>query len=229
MPSMVATSSPEPAKASRVSRSPLVSVGRTCSVSTPYTGPESRPSSIRNVEAPVTSSPARIACCTGAAPRQAGSSEKCRLTQPWAGMSKAALGSSAPYATTGQQSGAISRSRARKSSSRGLTGLSTSIPASSARAATDWRRACGRVRRGASGRVTTAATSCRPEAIRASRAGTATSGVPAKTSFIGGAGLSGRKAERGAASRGAPVYGPWHQGAYAHPRAPRTCAYAPGA
>ncbi|CAM5485695.1 hypothetical protein STANM309S_04791 [Streptomyces tanashiensis] len=45
---------------------------------------------------PVTWSPAIRECCTGAAPRQAGSSEKCRLTQPRAGMSRATLGSSAP-------------------------------------------------------------------------------------------------------------------------------------
>ena len=38
----------------------------------------------------------RMACCTGAAPRQAGSSEKCRLTQPCRGMSSAGRGSSAP-------------------------------------------------------------------------------------------------------------------------------------
>lgn len=88
------------------------------------------------------SSPAMIECCTGAAPRQAGSSEKCRLTHPWAGMSSATRGSSAPYATTGQQSGAISRSRARNSSSRGFTGFSTSIPASSARCATGLATRC---------------------------------------------------------------------------------------
>ena len=40
------------------------------------------PASSRNVVAPVNSSPARIARWTGDAPRQAGSSEKCRLTQP---------------------------------------------------------------------------------------------------------------------------------------------------
>ena len=39
----------------------------------------------------MTSSPAMTACCTGAAPRQAGSSEKCRLTQPCRGMSSARL------------------------------------------------------------------------------------------------------------------------------------------
>ena len=45
---------------------------RIVSVITPYVGPASSSLTIRNVVAPVTSSPAQIACCTGAAPRQAG-------------------------------------------------------------------------------------------------------------------------------------------------------------
>lgn len=53
-----------------------MSVGRIVSVTTPYTGPESSAGSIRKVVAPVTVSPAAIAACTGAAPRQAGSREK---------------------------------------------------------------------------------------------------------------------------------------------------------
>ncbi len=73
-----------------------MSVGRTVSVIVPSTGPVSSPSSMRNVVAPVTSSPAITARCTGAAPRQAGSSEKWRLTQPWRGMSRAARGTIAP-------------------------------------------------------------------------------------------------------------------------------------
>ena len=85
MPSRRATSSRAPATASRSSRSPAVSVGRIVSVSVPKTGPVSRPASSWNTLAPVTSSPCSTACCTGAAPRQAGSSEKCRLTQPCAG------------------------------------------------------------------------------------------------------------------------------------------------
>ena len=101
MPSMVVTSKVAPACARRFSRSPAVSVGRIGSVTTPYTGPVSRPASIRNVDAPVMSSPARIACWTGAAPRHAGSSEKCRFTQPCRGMSRVCWRRSAPYATTG--------------------------------------------------------------------------------------------------------------------------------
>ncbi len=66
------------------------------SVITPNVGPASIASTMRNVVAPVTSSPAQIACCTGAAPRHAGRQEKCRLTQPSGGMSSAEAGSSAP-------------------------------------------------------------------------------------------------------------------------------------
>ena len=96
-----------------------MSVGRIGSVMLAKVGPASSSSTIRKVVAPVTWSPARIARCTGAAPRQAGSSEKCRLTQPCGGMSSTDWGSRAPYATTGQQSGASSVSRATKSGSRG--------------------------------------------------------------------------------------------------------------
>ena len=73
-----------------------MSVGRILSVTTPYTGPESRLGSIRNVVAPVMVSPAAIAACTGAAPRQAGSSEKCRLIQPRGGTASRSSRSSAP-------------------------------------------------------------------------------------------------------------------------------------
>ena len=48
------------------------------------------------VEAPVTSSPAMIACWTGAAPRQAGRSEKCRLIQPSRGIASASGGMRLP-------------------------------------------------------------------------------------------------------------------------------------
>ncbi|MDX6342125.1 MAG: hypothetical protein QOH87_2263 [Trebonia sp.] len=73
-----------------------MSVGRIGSVSVPKTGPASSSFTIRKVVAPVMSSPRRTACCTGAAPRQAGSTEKCRFTQPCGGMSSADCGSSAP-------------------------------------------------------------------------------------------------------------------------------------
>ena len=136
-----------------------MSVGRTWSVTVPNTGPVSRPSSSWKTLAPVSSSPCSTACCTGAAPRHAGSSEKCRLIQPYLGMSRAAGGTSAPYATTGTQSGARSRSRARNSGSRGRAGVSTSIPRSSAQAAAGERTSRRPRPAGASGRVTTAASS----------------------------------------------------------------------
>ena len=73
-----------------------MSVGRIVSVTTPYTGPESRLRSIWNVVAPVTESPAAMAACTGAAPRHAGSREKCRLIQPLPGTASSPSLSSAP-------------------------------------------------------------------------------------------------------------------------------------
>src|ERR1700744_1321721 len=183
MPSSVSTSSRAPDTASRPSRSPAVSRGPTVSVSTPNTGPASSSFTIWNVVAPVTSSPCSSACWTGAAPRQAGSTEKCRLTQPRAGMSSATWGSSAPYAVTGQQSGLMARSRSRNSGSRALTGFSTSSPASAPSRATGLASRCRPRPAGASGRVTTATTSWR-EASRPVSAATAGSGVPANTSRI---------------------------------------------
>src|SRR5215218_7572170 len=163
MPSMVSTSSAAPVIDNRCSRSPAVSDGWIGSRMLAKVGPASSSRTIRKVVAPVIWSPARMACCTGAAPRQAGSSEKCRLIHPYAGMSRTRCGSSAPYATTGQQSGAISASRVTKSSSRGRNGLRVSIPSSAARSATGL------------------AVSFFPRPLGASSEGTATSGVPAKT------------------------------------------------
>ena len=48
----------------------------------PKTSPASSSATSWKTVAPVTSSPAMIARCTGAAPRQRGKSEKCRLIQP---------------------------------------------------------------------------------------------------------------------------------------------------
>ena len=96
IPSKVATSRAAPESANRDSNCPAVSSGRITSVTVPYTGPVSSPSSNAKVDAPVILSPCRIAACTGAAPRQAGSSEKCRFTQPCWGMSSAARETSAP-------------------------------------------------------------------------------------------------------------------------------------
>ena len=73
------TSRPAPPSARRPSRSPAVSVGRIRSVITPNTGPASSSLTMRNVVAPVTSSPAQIACWTGAAPRQCGQAREVQV------------------------------------------------------------------------------------------------------------------------------------------------------
>jgi hypothetical protein len=200
MPSRVATSSPAPPSASRASRSPAVSVGRMVWVIRPYVGPASSSRTIRNVVAPVTSSPAQIACCTGAAPRHAGSTEKWRLTQPFVGIARADSGISAPYATTGTQSGSSAARAAWNSGSRGCTGLSTGTPSSSARSPTGEATIRRPRPAGASGRVTTPTRSC-ADAATASRAGSATSGVPAKTTLTGRA----RGSRAGRTSRPVPA------------------------
>jgi hypothetical protein len=157
-----------------------VSPGPIGSVITPYTGPASSSATSSNVVAPVMSSPCQMACGTGAAPRQAGSSEKCRFTHPCGGISSAARGISAPYAVTGQQSGASARSRSWNAGSRGEAGFSTSMPASAAHRATALGPNCRPRPAAASGRVSTATTSCLDRS-NSSREGTAVCGVPAKT------------------------------------------------
>ena len=54
--------------------------------------PVSRPSSIFITVTPVSASPAMMARLIGAAPRQRGSSEACRLKQPSGGASRIGLG-----------------------------------------------------------------------------------------------------------------------------------------
>ena len=96
MPSRVASNRSAPDSANRASTAPAVSRGCNGSTSVPKIGPVSRPSSSRKVQAPVTSSPCQMACCTGAAPRQAGNNEKWRLIQPWVGIASAADGINPP-------------------------------------------------------------------------------------------------------------------------------------
>ncbi len=69
------------APAARVSMSP-VSAGSIASAACARIGPVSIPSSMRMMVLPVTWSPARMAACTGAAPRQRGSSDAWTLMQP---------------------------------------------------------------------------------------------------------------------------------------------------
>jgi hypothetical protein len=59
-------------------------------------GPVSSPTSIRMIVMPVSLSPARIARCIGAAPRQRGSSDPWMLKQPCRGASRMGLGRISP-------------------------------------------------------------------------------------------------------------------------------------
>ena len=133
----------------------------------------------------MTVSPAAMAACTGAAPRQAGSSEKCRFTHPLAGTASRSSRSSAPKATTGQQSGCRSDSSAMNSAEFGRSGRSTGMSCSRARRATGDGLGLPCRPDAASGRVSTAITSWRGESIRLCSAGSAGSGVPAKTRRTG--------------------------------------------
>ena len=140
---------------------------------------------MRNVDAPVISSPCRIACCTGAAPRQAGSSEKCRLIQPCC--RHVERGRRQQRAVRDDRA-AVDAELAQPVEELRVAGLSPASapahrpprPASATGDAVTRRPRPAR----AGGRVTTATTSC--SASRAARAamGTAASGVPAKASLI---------------------------------------------
>ena len=59
-------------------------------------GPVSRPASMRITVAAVSVSPAMMARWIGAAPRQRGSAEACRLRQPCRGASSTGLGRISP-------------------------------------------------------------------------------------------------------------------------------------
>ena len=159
-PSSVATSSPAPAVDSRCSRSPAVSVGRIVSVITPYVGPVSRPSSSRNVVAPVTSSPAMTACWTGrgAAP---GRQQREVQVDPAGGRHGQHRGRDAGRRTRrrGRRRGPARPAARGSRGHRRRGGVSTSRPSASARTRTGdgTRRAAAAGR--ASGRVRTATTS----------------------------------------------------------------------
>ena len=97
--------------ASRSCSSPAVSRAPIGVLAREITGPVSRPASIRITLMPVVASRARIARWIGAAPRQRGSSDACRFTQPSRGHASTARGSSSPYAITIRRSGARRRAR----------------------------------------------------------------------------------------------------------------------
>ncbi len=87
------TSAPVTAIAARTS--PLVASGSIVNGSEAYTGPASSASTSWKTVAAVSVSPAITARWTGAAPRYAGRSEKCRFTQPSRGASRAGRGAGA--------------------------------------------------------------------------------------------------------------------------------------
>ena len=101
------------------------------------TGPVSRPSSMRMTMTPVSASPAMMARATGAAPRQRGSSEACRLRQPSGGASR--IGSAAGSARRRRRR--RHRRRARRSvrprrPPSGVAGVTTGMPKRSATSCT---------------------------------------------------------------------------------------------
>ncbi|KFI51395.1 hypothetical protein BCAL_1126 [Bifidobacterium callitrichos DSM 23973] len=85
-----------PSTARRSSSSPEVSRPVRSTLIVAMTGPSSSPSPTLNTSAPVVLSPAQMERCTGAAPRQAGRLEKCRLYQPSGTASSTALGRMLP-------------------------------------------------------------------------------------------------------------------------------------
>ena len=183
MPSSAEASRCEPSSARRASSSPEVSWAPIETVDWARIGPASMPRVMRNTVAPVTSSPAQMARCTGAAPRHCGSNEKCRLYQPIGNASSTSCLSSLPYATTAAASAPVAASSAMKVSSPGSDSI-TGSPSSMAACLTGLGISLRPRPVGASGRVSTATTSkCSASPANARKAGTATSGVPANSTF----------------------------------------------
>ena len=81
-----------PTCANRSCSEPPVSVGCKATVVTASMGPVSNPASMRIIVMPLALSPACIALCMGAAPRQRGSSEAWTFMQPNRGMSSNRFG-----------------------------------------------------------------------------------------------------------------------------------------
>ncbi len=88
-----------PSSASASSASPAVAVSGTSISRMANTSPASSSATSWNTLAPSTRSPAMSARCTGAAPRHAGSREKCRLIHPAVGAESSGSRTSPPYAT----------------------------------------------------------------------------------------------------------------------------------
>ena len=131
---------------------------------------------------PVSVSPARIACATGAAPRQRGSSDAWTLIARPSTRASSAPGMRLPYAAQMSTAGRSART-ASSSTPRRRAGWSTVRPSSAARCATAERRIRPRWA-GRSGWVTTPARMICPAAASATSAssdGSANAGVPRKT------------------------------------------------
>ncbi len=92
------------------------------------TGPVSSPSAIFITHTPLSASPAMMARLIGAAPRQRGSSEACRLKQPSGTASRIGTGRISPYATTTAASALCARNSASASSVRNVFGVRTDKP-----------------------------------------------------------------------------------------------------
>ena len=116
------------------SRWPAVSTAPIGWVSCPKMSPASSSGTSWKTLAPVRSSPAMIARWTGAAPRQRGSSEKCRFIQPSRGAESSGSRTRPPYATITPRSGAIAVTASVASPDRRLAFRSLRPSSSAARA-----------------------------------------------------------------------------------------------
>ena len=173
---MAARKAMPPSRASLSCRLPPVSSAAIGQVSRSHTGPASRRSTTRMIEIPDSTSPARIACWMGAAPRQRGSKDACTLMLFVAAAST--VGQDQAIGGDDQQRGPGRRiaPRFRVAQARGLL---------------DRHGSAGRGLDRTHGDATTAArgsirlgvdliTSMRGSSSRASRLGKAKAGVPAK-------------------------------------------------
>ena len=138
---------------------------------------------MRKTVAPVTFSPAQMERCTGAAPRHWGSREKCRLYQPIGSASSTSCFRILPYATTAAACAPVAASSDTNVSSLGSDSM-TGRPSSSAACLTGFATSLRPRPVGASGLVSTATTSkCSVSWANSFNDGTATSGVPANSTF----------------------------------------------
>ena len=142
--------------------------------------PVSSPTSVLMIVTPVSFSPAAIAAAMGAAPRYLGSRLAWTFQTPMGKRSSVSCDKICPYAQVTIRSAPTSLRGA--SSSRSFTGCKTGMPRASAACLTGEGVKTRFLPCGLSGWVSTAAT---PKfSAMLSNAGTAKSGVPAKTIFM---------------------------------------------